>query len=48
MNFLNLEITKSDRQDTSYTVEATSMEVLEGIHPRVFPYTKDGHALIIK
>lgn len=48
MNFLNLEFTDSDNQDKSYTVEATSMEVLEGINPPVFPYTKDGHALIVK
>lgn len=48
MDSLNLEFTDSGNQDQSYKVDATSIEVLEGIHPPVFPYTKDGHALVTK
>lgn len=48
MNFLNLKFTDSDNHDKSYTVEATSIEILEGIHPSVLPYTKEGCALVVK
>lgn len=34
------EFTDSRNQDISYKVEATSIETLEEIIPRVFPYTK--------
>ena len=48
MNSLDLEFTDSGNQDKSYKVDVTSIEVLEGINPPVFPYMKDGHALVTK
>lgn len=48
MDSLNLEFTDSGNQDKSYKIDVTAMEVLEGINPPVFPYTKDGHALVTK
>lgn len=47
-DFLNLEFTDSGNQDKSYKIDVTAMEVLEGINPPVFPYKKDGHALVTR
>jgi len=48
MNSLNLEFTDSGNQDKSYKIDATAIEVLEGIRPPGTPYIKDGHALVTK